>query len=335
MRLSPPDRTLLLTLLAPLGLFALCRSGSRSEGADAGATVTPLPVVVERIAPSSMAEKEPGKFFVDFGQVSFGGLELTIPDPRAGQKVTVLLGEALSAPQTLDRKPGGSVRFLASGVTLEAGKPTYRVALAPADQRLMPEATGPVMPFRYVEIEGVPRGFGRDSVRQLAVHYPFDDNAARFDCADPKLTAIWTLCKHTIKATSFGGVFIDGDRERKPYEADAYIDQLGWYCCTTDVTLPRLSWEHLIVHPTWPTEWILFSVLLAWERLSVHGRHRRNAEVSTRDLQAKDAFGSGTFRWPDQHRRAARSQRGRTGHPRKENSRHRRLARSPNATGTR
>lgn len=42
--------------------------------------------------------------------------------------------------------------------------------------------------------------------------------------------AIWEMCKHTMKATSFGRVFVDGDRERLPYEADAYINMLGWYC---------------------------------------------------------------------------------------------------------
>jgi len=35
--------------------------------------------------------------------------------------------------------------------------------------------------------------------------------------------------------------------------------------CTDDLTLPRYSHEHLVQHPTWPTEWILFSVLMAWE----------------------------------------------------------------------
>jgi alpha-L-rhamnosidase len=255
-----------------------------------GYTVSPLPVQTERIAPVAVMEKEPGHLFVDFGQASFAGLELTVPNPQTGQKLSVLLGEALSGPETLNPKPGGSVRFLASEVTLDSGTDTYRVPLGPRDQRWMTAANGPVMPFRYVEIVGAPPGLDKDHIRQIAVHYPFDDGAAEFSSSDPKLNAIWSLCRHTIKATSFAGVFIDGDRERKPYEADAFIDQLGWYSCTSDVTLPRYSWEYLIDHPTWPTEWILFSVLLAWNDYDYTGDLTGLKQYYT-DLQAKSLIG--------------------------------------------
>ncbi len=253
-------------------------------------TVSRLPLQTERIAPVQVVEKEPGHLFIDFGQVSFAGLELRVPNPEPGQKVRVLLGEALSGPETVNSNPGGSVRFLASEVMLDARTDTYRVPLAPGDQRWMTAQTGPVMPFRYVEIEGAPPGLGKDDIRQLAVHYPFDDGAAQFNSSDPKLNAIWNLCHHTIKATSFAGIFIDGDRERKPYEADAYIDQLGWYSSTPDVTLPRYSWQYLIDHPTWPTEWILFSVLLAWNDYAYTGDVAGLKEFYA-DLQAKSLLG--------------------------------------------
>ena len=55
-----------------------------------------------------------------------------MPNPRPGQKLAVLLGEALSAPNTLNSKPGGSVRFPASEVVLDAVAQTYRVPPAPA-----------------------------------------------------------------------------------------------------------------------------------------------------------------------------------------------------------
>ena len=93
----------------------------------------------------------------------------------------------------------------------------------------MPEHIGPVMPFRYVEIENASGSLKPEMLRQIMVHYPFDDAAADFRCSDERLNAIWELCKYSMKATSFGGIFVDGDRERLPYEADAYINQLGWY----------------------------------------------------------------------------------------------------------
>ncbi len=249
-------------------------------------TVSPLPIVVDRIAPTQVIETEPGHLFVDFGQDCFAGLEVTVPNPQPGQNLTITLGEKLSRPETIDRKPGGSVRCLVTTIVLEADKETYRVPLTRADERQTSAQTGPVMPFRYVEIEGAPAGLDKDPIVQLAAHYPFDDNAAQFNCSDPKLNAVWNLCHHTIKATSFAGIFIDGDRERKPYEADAYIGQLGWYCSTTDITLPRVSWEHLINHPTWPTEWILFSVLLAWNDYQYTG-DTAGLDAFYSDLKAK------------------------------------------------
>jgi hypothetical protein len=228
-------------------------------------TVKPLPLQQSAVAPVEFTELGAGHVFMDFGRAAFAGLELHIPAAEAGRKLVIHLGEKLSAPRVVDRKPGGSVRYLQAEVTLKAGQEKYLVPLKPADARLMPAQIGPVMPFRYVEIEHAPPALKAAQVRQLAAFYPFDDAAAQFQCSDARLNAIWELCKYSMKATSFGGLFVDGDRERKPYEADAYINQLGWYYTAGEATLPRYTHEYLIQHPTWPTEWILFSVLIAWE----------------------------------------------------------------------
>ena len=63
------------------------------------------------------------------------------------------------------------------------------------------------------------------------------------------------MCKYTAKGTSFLGVYIDGERERIPYEADAYISQLGHYSMDREYALARHTIEYLLEHPTWPTEW--------------------------------------------------------------------------------
>jgi hypothetical protein len=68
-----------------------------------------------------------------------------------------------------------------------------------------------------------------------------------------------------MEATSFCGVYVDGDRERLPYEADAYINMLGHYCVDRSYATARHTHELLMLEPTWPTEWILFSVLMAWQ----------------------------------------------------------------------
>jgi alpha-L-rhamnosidase len=254
-------RKLLFSLAIVYAVTVYAEPGSSIEQRT---TVKRLPIQQEKVLPVEMVEKAPGCYFVDFGKADFGGLEIEIKKPEAGRKLVVHMGEAVSAPKTVNRKPGGSIRYWTTNVILQAEKQVYVVPLRNADNRLMSKEVGPVMPFRYVEIENAP-ALEKKDVRQVAAFYPFNKAASDFKCSDPKLNAIWEMCKHTMKVTSFGGVFIDGDRERLPYEADAYINQLGWYCCTDDLTLPRYSHEHLILKPTWPTEWIMFSVLMAWE----------------------------------------------------------------------
>ncbi len=245
-----------------------------------------LPVRQIPVSPVEFEVVAPGRIFIDFGRDAFAGLELRFPSPDDGRKLTVRLGEKLSAPHAIDRKPPGSVRYHSAEVTLKTGQEKYLVPLGPKDGRLMPPEIGPVMPFRYVEIVNVPASFGKDDIRQLAAHYAFDDRAADFRCSDEKLNAIWELSKYSMKATSFGGIFVDGDRERKPYEADAYINQLGWYYTAGEYALPRHTHEYLIEHPTWPTEWIMFSVLIAWDDYLYSGDAASVRKFYT-DLEAK------------------------------------------------
>ena len=252
-------------------------------------TVKLLPLVQQRVIPARMTETAPGRYFIDFGKAYFAGLEIEISKPEAGRTVIVRMGEALSGPHTVDQNPEGSVRFHSAEIILKADQHLYVVPLRPADARLMPKEVGPVMPFRYVELENAP-AMEAKNVRQVAAFYSFNDAASDFKCPQPDLVAIWEMCKHTMKTTSFGSVFVDGDRERRPYEADAYINQLGWYCCTDDLTLPRHSHEHLIQHPTRPTEWILFSVLMAWEDYRYTG-DPASMTMFYEDLKAKTLIG--------------------------------------------
>ncbi|MBE2221500.1 MAG: hypothetical protein IAF02_08170 [Anaerolineae bacterium] len=127
----------------------------------------------------------------------------------------------------------------------------------------MPDHIGEVYPFRYTEIEDA-ADIDPTAVRQLCTHYPFDESASSFQSSNAVLNDVWELCKYSIKATSFCGVYVDGDRERIPYEGDAYINQLGHYCVDQEYALARFTHEYLIQYPTWPTEWQLHSVMMAW-----------------------------------------------------------------------
>lgn len=104
----------------------------------------------------------------------------------------------------------------------------------------------------------------KGSALRKMVHYPFDDAAASFSSDNTILNQIWELCKYSVKATSFTGFYVDGDRERLPYEADALINQLSHYGSDAEYSMARRTMAYLIYHPTWPTEWSLQNVMLAW-----------------------------------------------------------------------
>jgi len=247
-------RALLLTFVLSASSHALERS--------------PVIEVVEK--PSKVEDLGGGRFFVDFGEETFGNIRITPGDVPAGTKVRVHMGEQLAAPQSIQRKPGPSIRYQTQELALSsntAASPNLK--WAPPDWMKegwleLPKGASQIMPFRYVELECMPPSFKAEQIQRVSVQIPFDENAATFSSSDAHLDAVWSLCKHSVKATSFLGLYVDGDRERKPYEADALINQLSHYCLDARYDTGRLTHEYLLEKPTWPTEWRLQSVILAW-----------------------------------------------------------------------
>ena len=229
-----------------------------------GGYSTPAPPVEKTsIPPAAIATLGTGHTFIDFGRAAFGWLEITLDAPAAGT-MSVALGERAKG-QAVDASPGGSIRYEKVTVALQAGTRTYRVQAAKNGGTIgIPASLGVVMPFRYAEVTSAPVTLSKDSVRQIAVNYPFDDGAASFTSSNTTLNQVWELSKYSIKATTFADFYVDGDRERKPYEADAYIQQLGHYAIDRDYALARKSHEYLMTNSTWPTEWKFHSVMMAW-----------------------------------------------------------------------
>jgi alpha-L-rhamnosidase len=224
-----------------------------------------LPIQYRPLAPREIVEKGAGHYFVDFGRAAYATLLLTLTSNRGDRTVEVRLGEKRGPDDSVDPNPGASIRYRRLFLPLLEGTHSYTIQLPRQEYGIrMPPHMQEVVPYRYCEILGSPSSIAASDVRQLAVFYPFDDNASSFYSSDKTLNDVWEFCKYSIKATNSLGIYIDGDRERKPYEADTYIDQLGHYCVDREYALARYSHEFLIFHPTWPTEWILQSVLIAW-----------------------------------------------------------------------
>lgn len=213
---------------------------------------------------------------IDFGKDAFGQMSVRLNSLVGGDTVTVHLGEALDSNGMVNQKPLGSVRYRKYPLVLYKGYFNYQLVVEPIASNtdpnvnngavpvLMPPYIGEVMPFRYAQIDNYHQRLVYSNIAREVVTYPFDDNAADFRCDDTLLNQIWELCKYTMKATSFAGTFVDGDRERITYEADTYINQLSYFAVSDQYSIARNSLERLIYHSTWPTEWILQTALIAY-----------------------------------------------------------------------
>ncbi len=235
------------------------------------ALAAPVHLVDE--APISIQRVSPDVILVDFGRVAFGNIQLT-PPADTDHPVTVHFGEDFKDGR-INRQPPGTVRHAQTRIQLKGSSPV-RVA-PPADERntqtgdekrppavRTPPEWGVILPFRWVEIEGWPGELKpADIVRNSAFASTWDDHAAHFESPDEMLNRIWDLCRYSIKTTTFAGVYVDGDRERIPYEADAYLNQLSHYYTDNDVQMARDTFDWLMKHPTWPTEWAFHMIFMA------------------------------------------------------------------------
>ena len=231
-----------------------------------------LPLVSSLIEPEEVLELGPGHIFVAFPAVAYGTIVLDFSANHPAGELLVELGE---------HRVGDSVwRSASDGYTPEINL-FFRSALLTTNgsagrRRLefpqstvagaapLPNGLSDIQPFRYVEIQGDADALRAMRVLQEAVNYPFDDSASHFSSSDPVLNDVWEMSRYTMKATSAFGLYVDGNRERLPYEADAYINQLGHYSVDAEYSLARYTYAYLLKNPTWPTEWFLHNHVLAW-----------------------------------------------------------------------
>ncbi len=222
----------------------------------------------ESVAPVSITAAGPRRTFVDFGKAAFGTLAFSASAPRDGITMTLFLGERRDG-DAVHKEPGTTNIGLARvEMTLEPGLHEYTVALPrhharyPHSQQL-PEHLPEVTPFRYAELVAGADEVTLSGIEQRALLYPFDDGAASFASSDERLDRVWELCRHTLEATPFLALYADGNRERMPYEADAYIQQLGHYAVDREYAIARYTNQFLIWNPAWPAEWQMHAVFMA------------------------------------------------------------------------
>lgn len=224
---------------------------------------------IELIKPKSIVKTTSTSYLIDFGKDAFGTIELNYNATKSDTLI-IRLGEKLNG-RVIDRNPGGTIRYQEIKLPVNQEKLNYTLYLKPdirntTNQAVqLPDSLSVITPFRYCEIENFNTDLKSQDIHQKACFNYFDYNMSSFTSSDTTLNQIWDLCKYSIKATSATGYYIDGDRERIPYEADAYINQLSHYSTDREYAMARKTVEYFMNHPTWPTEWLLHTILMVYQ----------------------------------------------------------------------
>jgi alpha-L-rhamnosidase len=265
---------------------------THSEGANQNFTNRPA-LLMNWDVPVKSVQLASDRWYFEFDKAAFGNLAIIWEEPPAGSELSVHLAEKLAGDYQLDRQPPGSVRYQQHSLRFQEGIQLHQPALHWTPPGWMKEGflglspgLAQVMPFRFALLENVPPGFRPAMVQRGWLSIPFDEQAARFESSRPGLDTIWELCRYTIQATSFAGLYVDGDRERKPYEADTYVNQLAHYNVDRSYGMARHTLEYLLQRPTWPLEWHPFTVMIAWEDY-LHTGDLRSLAVSYDQLSVK------------------------------------------------
>ncbi len=265
-------------------------------------SVKPSQLETTLYSPKEVIKIDENHYFVDFGKAFFGTV---LVESKKSQNDSVIfhVGEKKTDTNLVDKNPSGTIRYQKIKLESLTSNQLQTIKFVP-DKRntgeaaiLIPDTFGVIMPFRFVEIENLKVPIESIKIQQKALHYKFNDDASYFSSSNAILDSIWDLCKHTIKATSFSGYYVDGDRERIPYEADAYINQLSHYSVDNEYSLARRTNAYFIENPTWPTEWLLHTVLMFHADYMYTGdiepliKHYENLKLKTlMDLERNDGL---------------------------------------------
>ncbi len=233
----------------------------RLETAATNSLTTPNIFQIDRVKPMQFRTISNDAYFADFGKDAFATLEITY-NAKKKEQLTVRIGEQLLNGR-INTSPDkvSHTRFQEIKLDVQKGKRTYQLQINPDTRNTkvgaiaLPDSFPVLMPFRYCEIIGASQEIQAESLTQLTYHVYFDENESAFSSSDTTLNQVWDMCKYTIKATTFAGLYVDGDRERIPYEADAYLNQLSHYTVDSEYAIARQTIEYFMENPTWPTEW--------------------------------------------------------------------------------
>lgn len=187
-------------------------------------------------------------YLLDLGKEIIGSLSINLSSDVA-QRVNVLMGEQLNEDGHVRHHIAAGPDYVENW-TLVAGTNEF--------------TTFQVKNFRYVELVGFEGKLNPDEINGWAIEQPFDENESEFSSDNELLNREYELSKYTIKATN-QDIFVDSQaRERRPYEGDLLVNGLTSFVVSSNYSLDRHTLDYLIDNPTWPEDYKLFNIEMAW-----------------------------------------------------------------------
>ncbi len=204
--------------------------------------VSKAPFEIEAISPASMKNLGNGNYDITLGSGYFGSLGLNFTKAIPGDTITIR-GEQDIYPWTVVDW-GNWIIGRRSQVIEEVG---------------------------YVWTDSLQiRGYKGDTLDKsnitfVAIRNPFDDTASNFNSSNPLLNEIYEFCKRSMKNLNVDFYWDTPQNERLAYEGGAIIQQMTSYAMDREYALARFAAEYQYYEPTWPHEYKMQSILMAWE----------------------------------------------------------------------
>lgn len=222
-------------------------------------SINPTKVMVVSRAPMSVKQGVDGSYVYDFGRTIFGTLEI---ETDVSGNFEFEMFEKLDEKLSVDNQ--FSLGYFKGRESI-----TKKMVVSLPQRNLplktsLPSSIEGVIPFRFVKlITDVP--ISSFTLKQLMLKFDAGKPVTKFYSSNDMLNRLWTLSTDTIESTSFSGIFVDGNRERQPYEADAYLSALAQHAMYADSTLARNSLAYLADKPSAIIEWAFLYTSLVRE----------------------------------------------------------------------
>lgn len=213
----------------------------------------------EHIEPIKVTQTGTNQKLIDYGKTAFGSIEISSDQPASFQFELLEKSDIFVNPNNRF-----SLGYFKGNENINDSKIVKLPKRNIPSQKSLPLGMTGVVPFRYVRISSDKENLNYQ-VKQIKIKYPYKENPSSFVSSNKQLNAVWRLSADTIKNTSFSNFFVDGNRERRPYEADAYFTYLSQNALYNDNKIALNTIEYLTKEPTKILDWAFTYIFLIKE----------------------------------------------------------------------